>query len=619
MKKSITIFLLINYLFVFSQEFIKINAEKFTLEEFENTNKIGLKEIPAEKLINEFISFELLKQFAYKQNLEKLNAYEIQYNNEIFKLKDSLFYPKDFLNNLIKKQINRSSYERKAQFIVLNNTFETKENNKIQLEDIKNKIINGKIDFEGASKKHSNYTQNSKYYSTFELDAYLEDLVFETKIGEISPVYQNDKFSVIVKVFSERPALGELLISQLVINGKENLSLIQTIKQEIDSKQITFEDAVKKYSTDENSKKFNGMLAPITNAVRDDLYDVFSKLQFNQISNPVEYEGNWYLYKLDGNLKFNTDTKENRQKVKQLLENTSFIEVLQKQAVENVEKHTNYKLNEIGRKKLLQSNVDKNQNEINQIAYQDFFSIDEYKITFKNVSDSLTKLSNVVTSRNELVYLSDKILDLELNKELMIYYSNHFDEMPHLVNDVKKIRKKLAIEYLYDDFFDKLARDENKQKEFYTKNSKNFVSPDLAETIIYDCANEETANEIEKLLLKKETTNKIKSLYVGKKTTDGNLLLFIKKGNFLENSEHFPNHTQFKVGVQKLAHNNRVAIVQITQIIKKRQKLFVDSVAEIIPQLKSKLIEEKKQELLKNAKIEIDQKQLQKLKEKYRN
>lgn len=619
MKKYLSILLFINYVFVFSQEFLKINSEKFTIEEFENANKLGLKEIPAEKLLNDFISFELLKQFAFEQNLEKLNAYEIQYNNEIFKLKDSLFYPKEFLTNLIKRQINRSSYERKAQFIVLNNTFETKEKNKNQLEEIRNQIINGKIDFESASKKYSNYTQNSKYYATFELETYLEDLIFETKIGEISPVYQNDKFSVMVKVFSERPALGELLISQLMINGKENLSKIQTVKQEIDSKQITFEDAVKKYSTDENSKKHNGMLAPVTNAVRSDLYEVFSKLQPNQVSEPVEYEGNWYIYKLDGNLKFNKDTKENRQKVKQLLENTSFVEVLQKQAVEHVKKHTNYKLNEVGRKNLVQSILDENQNKTNEIANQDFFTIDEYKITFKNVSDSLTKLSTTVNSKNELAYLSDKILDLELNKELMVYYSNYFDKMPHLENYVKKIRKKLAIEYLYDDYFDQQARDENKQKEFYNKNSRNFVFPDLAETIIYDCANEETAKEIEKLLLKKESTDNIKSLFVGKTTKDGNLLLFIKKGKFSENSEHFPHQTKFKVGIQKLPHNNRVALVQIIQIVKKRQKLFVDSIEEIISQLKSKLIEEKKQELLKNAKIEINQKQLEELKLKYQN
>lgn len=619
MKKLYTNLLLISVLFLFSQEFIKINSEKFTLEEFENANKVGLREIPVEKLINEFTSFELLKQFAYNQNLEKLNTYEIKYNNEIFKLKDSLFYPKEFLNNLIKRQIKRSSVERKAQFIVLNNTYENKEKNKILLEDIRNKIINGKIDFESASKKYSNYSQSSKYYSTFELDAYLEDLVYDTQIGEISPVYLSEKFSVIVKVFSERQALGELLISQLMINGKENLSLVQTIKQEIDTKQVTFEDAVKKYSTDEKSKKFNGMLAPITNAVRDDLYEIFSKLKYNEVSNPVEYEGNWYLYKLDGNFKLTNDTKETRQKVKNLLENTSYLEVLQKQAVEQVKKNSSFKLNESGKQKLLKSIVEKNQTEVMQVAEEDFFTIDDYKVTLKNASDSLTRLSNVITSKNELIYLSDKILDFELNKELMIYYSNHFDKMPHLKEHVKKIRKKLAIEYLYDDYFENQARDEKKLKEFYVRNSKNYVFPDLAETIIYDCANEEAANEIQNLLTKKETSEKIKSLYVGKKTDEGNLLLFIKKGKFLENSEHFPKNTLFKVGIQKLPHNNRIALVQIVQIIKKRQKLFEDSIEEIIPQLKSKLIEEKKQELFKNAKIEVNQKLLEELKRKYKN
>lgn len=619
MKKYITILFIVSNLILYSQEFIKINSEKISLEEFENANKVGLKEIPTEKLINDFVSFELLKQFAFEQNLEKLNAYEIQYNNEIFKLKDSLFYPKEFLNDLIKRQIKRSSFERKAQFIVLNNTFDNKEKNKTQLEDIRNQIIEKKIDFESASKKYSNYTQNSKYYSTFELEAYLEDLVYETQIGEVSPVFQNEKFTVMVKVFSERPALGELLISQLMISGKENLSKIQQIKQEIDSKQITFEDAVKKYSTDENSKKYNGMLAPITNAVREDLYEIFSKLKLNEVSNPIEYKGNWYIYKLDGNSKLNNDTKENRQKVKQLLENTSYLEVLQKQAVEHVKKYSNLKLNENGRKKLLQSIVEKNENEVQQISNQDFFTIDEYKVTFKKVSDTLTKLSTKNISKNELAFLSDKILDSELNKELMIYYSNNFDKMPHLEKYVKKIKKKLAIEYLYDDYFENQARDEKKIKEFYTKNTKNYVFPDLAETIIYDCVNEETTKEIQNLISKKESSDKIKSLYLGKKTADGNLLLFIKKGKFIENSEHFPKNTLFKVGVQKLPNNNRVALVQISQIIKKRQKLFEDSIEEIISQLKSKLIEEKKQELLKNAKVEVNQKLLEELKRKYIN
>ncbi|MEA1899895.1 MAG: peptidyl-prolyl cis-trans isomerase [Thermodesulfobacteriota bacterium] len=85
-------------------------------------------------------------------------------------------------------------------------------------------------------------------------------------------------------------------IKMVKINDKEKA---ESIVSEIRESRITFEDAARKYSTDEKSKENDGFIGTRSlNKFRDNWRPAIENLKLNVVSDPVTIDEDYYIFKL---------------------------------------------------------------------------------------------------------------------------------------------------------------------------------------------------------------------------------------------------------------------------------------------------------------------------------
>ena len=159
MKKSISVCLYFFTCIVFSQSVLMtINNEIIDTDNFENNYRKSLELLGTDKTIDNYIDFNLLKQYALAKNLENSIGFKTELAKGANQLKDSLFYPSDLLEPILQDYYKKIVVEKKFQLLVFKNEYLINKN-----ETYKNKFLKAIIDsidndplrFEKAISKYS--------------------------------------------------------------------------------------------------------------------------------------------------------------------------------------------------------------------------------------------------------------------------------------------------------------------------------------------------------------------------------------------------------------------------------------------------------------------------------
>ncbi|MCB9202542.1 MAG: peptidylprolyl isomerase [Flavobacteriales bacterium] len=616
--KHFYIILLLVVCNVFGQNIVTINGESFSLQEFENKYKKNLEIQGINKSLDYFIESQLIGQYARKKGMENNTFFHVKYSNQLLKLKDSLQYPPEVINPIINQQLERSKIERKAQYIFLsyNNAEERKQKIK-ELQNIKDEITSEKISFNDAVEKYSEYKNKPQYYAYFEFNSPAENTLFQTPINTISSLYEENNHLFLFHIIDERKALGELFLSQIVVNGADNLEKAKKIKTEIDEG-LDFAKAVEKYSDDEESKKSNGILPSITNAVSENVYDVLVNLNVNQVSIPVLIGDKYHIFKVDNVYKPKKGDAKDRKYIKERLETSYYSNRLNNSIKQVVTEKLPFKLNQnaIDSTLLAVKNSDKKM--LSEIKNKDLFSINKYVVPMHKICDSLSKSIDINPSYNNLVPFAKNIISNYLNDEIIKYYNGNFDQMPHVINYSKDVKNAIALEYFFDVIIKEELDNEKAQHEFYRKHKEKYILPEHANATIYNCESEKIANEIYNLLEKNTSKEEIKAKFQNSKNENNELNVFIISGKFSKNSKELPKEFELKKGIQKLKNDKKFIVVQVYSIDEARSKTFQEAKDDFLPDLKSKLVQKKIYEIKREAKIDINQEAINTLKKRYK-
>ncbi len=192
------------------------------------------------------------------------------------------------------------------------------------LKDIKNKILIGELSFEEAAGKYSHDEASAEKggnigsTSRGDLVAEYERAAYNMSEGEISDPVKSKFGFHLIKLNSksgEKISSSHILImpEKNIENDSEAFDFALTIRDSVLSKNMTFEEAVRKYSGDEKTKYTGGNIGSMKIDEMDRKYsDLFASAQIGYLSDPVKEKDGYYIYKIadregDHNIDLSTD------------------------------------------------------------------------------------------------------------------------------------------------------------------------------------------------------------------------------------------------------------------------------------------------------------------------
>lgn len=191
------------------------------------------------------------------------------------------------------------------------------------------------------------------YFTAMQIPAYnFENMAYNTPIGGISLPFRTVFGYHIVKKLEERPARGEIQVSQIMINTKksEGEAGAAVAKQRVDSiltalrKGASFELMVERFSDDKFSKNTKGMLATfgVGQMVPEFEDAAFNLKKPGDLSDPVRTEYGYHIIRLEKKVPLRPfDTLKND--LKKRVERDGRIDVARDMYTYKIKQKLNYK------------------------------------------------------------------------------------------------------------------------------------------------------------------------------------------------------------------------------------------------------------------------------------
>ncbi|MBI1223587.1 MAG: peptidylprolyl isomerase [Bacteroidetes bacterium] len=295
---------------VYTDEFVRVFLKNNKLEE-QNDSSIRA-------YLNLYINFKLKVAEAESLKLDENPAFQQELAGYREQLSRSYMTDTSLTSKLVDEAYDRMKSEVRASHILIlvgpnalpKDTMRAWE----RISDLRKKAVGG-YNFDTLAYYNSedpsaktNYGDLG-YFTAFEMIYPFETMAFQTKPGDISPIFRTDFGYHILKVADKRPNRGEVRVAHLMIrlnpNAKEEEIL--TAKRKADSlysllnQGADWNKTVRTYSDDASSSGNGGELnwirsnSPVAEPFREAAFGLDS---VGEISKPVLTEYGWHIIKL---------------------------------------------------------------------------------------------------------------------------------------------------------------------------------------------------------------------------------------------------------------------------------------------------------------------------------
>jgi peptidyl-prolyl cis-trans isomerase SurA len=323
MKFKVTVYILFSFISATqAQTLFSIDKEQVSVKEFLNiytkNNKVADF---SEKSLREYIDlYSLFKMKLHEAKSKKIDT--ISNLNEELKtysnqLAESYFVDKNHMDKIMQNLYQRSKKDRKVAHILIKTPQNAKpEDTQIAYKailEIKNKI-NTKEDFFklAIEKSEDPNAKETKgiigFINIFMTFPSFEDMAYTTPINEVSNILKSPFGYHIILPLEERTARGKVSVAHIYTtdktdedkkNKKAEKKIMEAFKA-IESKKISFDSAIKKY-TEDNASLTNGGILPlfgINEMVSEFEENSFTLSQIGSICKPFKSPFGWHIIKL---------------------------------------------------------------------------------------------------------------------------------------------------------------------------------------------------------------------------------------------------------------------------------------------------------------------------------
>ncbi len=436
------------------------------------------------------------------------------------------------------------------------------------------------------------------YFSAFDMVYPFESAAYNTKVGEMSPITRTKYGYHIVKVYDKKPTRGEIQVAHLMIKfpkdaqaqDKENtrkkaLELYEKIKKS----ELSFEDAVKQFSDDEQSKARNGLLPPFKSGRYPAVFEnaAFAIQKDADISEPIESPYGYHIIKRIG-LKLlppfeviKNELKAKIQKDQRGLAGRQALIAKIKEECQFTEKLKNRdQILKYLDSSYLQATwkADK----IKPIENLELVKLCNKTYTLKDFAHYLES-QMIARSSTEIKGLMENLY-VKWREKAIIDFEE--DRLPQKYPEYKQLINEYRDGILLFDITDKsvwskAVKDSAGLRTFYENNKNKYQWPERADITIYKCADEKIAKEVRALLNKKKTEKEITES-INKKSQ---LNLSIQNTMVLKGENPFIDKN-WKIGVisenNTNTNQNKIEVIVMNKILAPSPKTLLEAKGQVI-------------------------------------
>lgn len=598
------------------------NDNKVSLSEFNKVYKksnLGSDDAYSIESLKEYLSlyinFKLKVQEALDTKFDTVPSVKSEINKYRSQLSKSHMQNNNAYDELILEAYERKKTIRDVSHVLIKLSEAASPEDTIKafskINDIYNRLKSGEeisklaieLSEDPSAKKNNGYlgfVQVLNYVYPFEAAVYLNPL------NEISKPFRTRFGYHVIKVHSEEKNPGTVQTAHLYLQTKaqnpDKKELIDRIYREISIGNVSFEDAVKKYSEDSQSKPNNGKLRWFGKGeMVGEFQDAsFALKNIGDISDPIQTRYGWHIIKLLDKKQLGAFEDE-KSEIKQKILKSARRQIAQKRLISQIKNNNNYVF------------YDKNYGSLEKkilslgslgfcLAWESCNVKSCKEPTLKGKWDKpIFSLNDKAFYQKDLLVFIKKQRRYKKEtpiKALLNNYLKAFEEQNCLVYEESMLEKRdpefkalmreyhdgiLLFEIMDKKVWSKAVSDSLGLSRFYEKNKMNYLWEERMHTKRYICNNESVAKEIYSLIVKSQD---IPDSSVFKKFNNDlkNNKVFIEEHKLEKSDDIFAGKTGWAPGIYqvKQPEDNNFYVINNLKLIPKSPKALDDTKGQVI-------------------------------------
>lgn len=614
-KNLLGFFILFVQTFYSQNVLMTINNDNIFVDDFINSQEKSLKLIGVKNTIDNFIDFDLLRQYAIKKEAFKNESFQKNMANRVLLLRDSMFYSPQKVEPVIKNYYQHLVNERKVQVLAFDpNKFYSQKNPKAEVNKLLSELKQGKTNFSALIKKESieKKYSNPVYIKPFELNYDLENAIYNAKINEYTFVEIEGK-PYILYVSNERKNLGYINLFCLTIKdtSEQGKQKAEKIFNELKNKD-NFLDFKKKYDEDKTN----------CNSVDNDtLYNFISSANKNDVFPPIKTEKGYQIFKLIlrepigsfQNEKLTLLKTFQTKDVRIPFDNEIIQELRNSEIYKTFDNNVNSFLNSLPDTYEQFSSYPPATEKINLIGIDN-----EYFLTNLDVIEALKTQISEEQKLENIKQLAISYMTFWSNNELYAYYNANFENTPRIQKLFKQTEDEELIKFAISYISYQAQNDVEGQKKYLQEQKNNLVWKDRVEATLFYCADKNETEKLKNELKKNTKTDQIQRLYNNKTNEKGELLVVINSGKFTQDFLKLQNEKIKQGQIFDKVLNGKNVVIKIDKILKPESMSLEELQSKYLSEYIDYALSKNQQQLKKEAKIDFNETEINQLKLKYK-
>jgi peptidyl-prolyl cis-trans isomerase SurA len=356
------------------------------------------------------------------------------------------------------------------------------------------------------------------FISAFSVPYVFENIIFNTKVGNVSQPYRSNKAWNIFKVINERKDIGKWKVAQLLFAFPPNADATakQNIKQKADSvftllqKGLKFETATKTFSDDRLTYLSGGDLPEFTSGKYAVAFEnnVIKLTKDNELSKPFETTFGYHIVKRISHIPLPVDKNESSYQydIKQKVSQDARISSVKEKFARDIAVKTGFKkltaVNDIDLYKFVDSAVKSSTNsESFPISKKPIVSFKDGTLLKGNEWLSFAK-SYKMGGELENAASNEKVFQAFCEQQISNYYKKHLEEynidFKYQMQEFKE--GNMLFEIMERKVWSKAGSDSVGLSQYYLSNKQKYTWAKSADVLIFNCADEKVAIEAMKNL-----------------------------------------------------------------------------------------------------------------------
>jgi peptidyl-prolyl cis-trans isomerase SurA len=296
---------------VMRSEFVRIYHKNNNIQGFENKTAAEYLEL--------FINFRLKVHEALQLGFDTITSFRTELAGYREQLAEPYLQDRQLIDSMLQEAYYRTLNEVNASHIMVKLPPNPSASDTLKaysrIMEIRKRLLAGES-FEKIAREESD-DPSAKinegrlgWFSAFAMVLPFENAVYHLHIGELSLPVRSRYGYHIIRLNGERPSLGEIKLSHIMIRANRNdkKEILDKAKEKIDScyqllkSGSSFSDVAKKYSEDAGSAQSGGQMRWLrSGALPQEIEDiVFNLKDSGSYTTPVQSDYGWHIFRLDG-------------------------------------------------------------------------------------------------------------------------------------------------------------------------------------------------------------------------------------------------------------------------------------------------------------------------------